>query len=41
MCKCVTANWYTPQGRIRELLEPVVEDLDRSGSPGSVTVEAM
>lgn len=41
MGRCVIANWHTPQGRIRELLEPVVEDLDRSGSLGSITMEVM
>lgn len=35
------ANWYMPQGRIRKLLEPVVENLGRSGSPGSFLVEVM
>lgn len=37
----VIANWYMPQGRITELLEPVVENLCRSGSPGSFIVEVM
>lgn len=38
---CVIANWYMTQGRIRELLEPVVENLGRFGSPGSFTLEVM
>lgn len=35
------ANWYIPRGIIRELFEPEVEDLGRSGSPGSFTAEVM